>query len=144
MFASLLFPSASQCPPSQFFHSRIATANLLVSVGQTTRQRINYFYVNEAISMIEYRAPTYYFQLAIVSFTAYCVFFTYYTFFWLRNWEPPKSWWPLAVSQSVSPFIRHWNQCFGEFCWHNKHIILHALPLIYVSWHWIWTISSVG
>ena len=31
----------------QFFHSRIATTNLLVSVGQTTRQRINYVYVNE-------------------------------------------------------------------------------------------------
>jgi len=79
---------------SQFFHSRIATANLLVSVGQTTRQRSNYFDVNEAISMIEYRAPTYWFQLAMVSFTAYCVFSTYYTFFRLRIWGPPKSWGP--------------------------------------------------
>jgi len=32
---------------------------LLVSVDQTTRQRINYFYGNEAISMNEHRAPTY-------------------------------------------------------------------------------------
>jgi len=32
---------------------------LLVSVGQTTRQRINYFYVNETIPMSEHRAPTY-------------------------------------------------------------------------------------
>jgi len=30
-----------------------------VSVGQTTRQRINYFYVNEPTSMSEHRAPTY-------------------------------------------------------------------------------------
>jgi len=43
----------------QFFHSRIATSNLLVRIGQNTRQRINSFYVNVAISMIEYRAPTY-------------------------------------------------------------------------------------
>ena len=33
---------------------------MLVSVGQTTRQRISYFYGNEAISMSEHRAPTYY------------------------------------------------------------------------------------
>jgi len=62
---------------------------LLVSVSQTRRQRIyfnaneNYFYVNEAISMSEHRAPTYYFQMAMVSFTAYCVLFTYYTFSYL-------------------------------------------------------------
>jgi len=35
------------------------STNLLMSVGQTTRQRINYFYVNEAISLSEHRAPTY-------------------------------------------------------------------------------------
>jgi len=33
--------------------------NLLVSVDQTTRQRINYVYVNKAISMNEHKAPTY-------------------------------------------------------------------------------------
>jgi len=43
-----------------------------MSVGQTTRQRINYFYVNEAISMSEHRAPICWFQVAMVSFTAYC------------------------------------------------------------------------
>jgi len=32
------------------------STNLLVSVGQTTRQRINYFYVNETISIGEHRA----------------------------------------------------------------------------------------
>jgi len=32
---------------------------LLVSVGQTTRQRINYFYVNEASLTIEHRVPAY-------------------------------------------------------------------------------------
>ena len=46
MLASLLFSSAPQCSP-QFFHSRFATTNLVVSVGQTTRQSINYLYVNE-------------------------------------------------------------------------------------------------
>jgi len=29
------------------------------------------------------------------------------------------------------------NQHFGEVCWHNRHILLHALPLFYVSLHWI-------
>ena len=29
------------------------------------------------------------------------------------------------------------NQHFGEVCWDIMHILLHALPLIYVSWHWI-------
>jgi len=30
--------------------------------------------------MNEHRAPTHLFHLAMVSFTAYCVLFTYYTF----------------------------------------------------------------
>jgi len=30
------------------------------------------------------------------------------------------------------------NQRFGEVCWHNRHILLHALPLFYVSLHWIY------
>jgi len=30
-----------------------------VSVGQTKRQSIQYFYINETISMSEHRAPTY-------------------------------------------------------------------------------------
>jgi len=35
------------------------SANVLVSVGQTTRQRINYFNVNETISVSEHRALIY-------------------------------------------------------------------------------------
>jgi len=61
---------------------------LLVRVDQTTRQRTNYFYVNKAISMSEHRAPTYQFQSAMVSFTAYCALFTYNTFFDLRIGGP--------------------------------------------------------
>jgi len=30
-----------------------------MSVGQTTRQRVNHFYVNETISMSDHGAPTY-------------------------------------------------------------------------------------
>jgi len=37
----------------------LGVQNLLVSVGQTTRQRIIYFYVNKAISMSKHGAPTY-------------------------------------------------------------------------------------
>jgi len=55
--------------------------HLLVSVDQTTRQKINYFYVNEAISKSHHRGPAYQFQLAMVSFTAYCVLFAYYNFY---------------------------------------------------------------
>ena len=51
-----------------------------MSVCQTIRQRINYFYVNEAIQMSEHRAPTHWFQLAMVSYAAHFVLFTYYTF----------------------------------------------------------------
>jgi len=40
----------------------------MFSVGQTTCQIINYFYVNEAISVSEHRAPTYYFQLVPQNF----------------------------------------------------------------------------
>jgi len=49
--------------------------NFQVTVGQTTRQSINYFHINEAISMSEHRAPTYPFPLMVVSFTAYCGLF---------------------------------------------------------------------
>jgi len=55
----LYFFPRPRSAPRQFFHYRIATANLLVSVGQTTRQRINYYFVKGAISMIVFRAPTY-------------------------------------------------------------------------------------
>ena len=36
------------------------------------------------------------------------------------------------------------NQRFGEVCWRNMHILLHALPIFYVSLHWIKTISAPG
>jgi len=39
----------------QFF--RPWSTSLRVSTGQTTRQRINYFYANEAFSTSEHRAP---------------------------------------------------------------------------------------
>jgi len=29
------------------------------------------------------------------------------------------------------------NLRFGEIIWHNMHILLHALPLFYVSLHWM-------
>ena len=34
------------------------------------------------------------------------------------------------------------NQRFGDVCWHNKHVLLHALALFFVSLHWIWAISA--
>jgi len=40
---------------------------VLVSVGQTTRQRINCFFVNETDSVSEHRAPTCQFYLAMAS-----------------------------------------------------------------------------
>jgi len=55
------------------------SANLLVSVSQTSRQRINYFYVNKTISVSEHRAPTYWFQLTTASFIAYCSHITLFT-----------------------------------------------------------------
>jgi len=63
----LIFPWPRGIP---IFNSRFATGgipqffrpwstSLRVSTGQTTRQRINYFYANEAFSTSEHRAPTY-------------------------------------------------------------------------------------
>jgi len=40
----------------EYLKIRLWSTNFLMSVGQTTCQRINYFYVNEAISMSEHRA----------------------------------------------------------------------------------------
>ena len=65
-----------QSPPS----GSAPGTNLLVSVGQTKRQRIKNFYVNEVISINQHRAPTYQFQLRLVSFTEYFVLFTYCLF----------------------------------------------------------------
>ena len=34
------------------------------------------------------------------------------------------------------------NERFGEVCWHSMHCFLHPLSLLYMSLHWIWTISA--
>ena len=34
------------------------------------------------------------------------------------------------------------NQRFGEVFWHSMHIFQHPLSLLYMSLHWIWTISA--
>jgi len=53
---------------------------LLVSVGQNTRQRINYFYVNEAISMSEHRVPIFAkWQWYLLQHTVYCSHITLFT-----------------------------------------------------------------
>jgi len=36
------------------------------------------------------------------------------------------------------------NKHFLEIWWHNMRILLHALPSIYVSLYWIYTISTPG
>jgi len=66
------------------------STNLLVSVGQTTRQRMNYFYVNKAISMSGQRAP-----LISCNWRWYIlkrnVYGSHITLFYqFRDWEPPK------------------------------------------------------
>jgi len=66
--------------------------------------------------MSEHRVPTFYFQAAMVSFTAYCVLFTYYTFYRLRDWGPPKCWGPLAVAQSAPHLIRQCREAWFHQC----------------------------
>ena len=46
-------------------------------------------------------------------------------------------WCSLFVTSQFDVIFMFPNQRFGEVCWHNMHILLHALPLIFVSWHWI-------
>jgi len=81
------------------------SSNLLVSVGQTTSQRIDYFYVNEEFTTSEHRAPASQSWLAMVSFTVYCIVYGWHItpFFRLRNRGPPKWWEPQAVAQSAPP-----------------------------------------
>ena len=45
-------------------------------------------------------------------------------------------WCALFVTSQFDVIFMFPNQHFGEVCWHNMHILLHAL-LIYVSMHWI-------
>ena len=46
-------------------------------------------------------------------------------------------WCALFVTSQFDVIVMFPNQRFGEVCWHNTHIRLHALPLIYVSLNWI-------
>jgi len=34
------------------------------------------------------------------------------------------------------------NQRFGDVCWHNMYILLHALSLFFMALHWIYTSGS--
>ena len=51
-------------------------------------------------------------------------------------------WCALFVTSQFDVIFMFTNQCLGEVCWHNMHILVRALPLIYVSLHWIQTISA--
>jgi len=48
----------------------------------------------------------------------------------------------LFVTSRSDVIVMFLNQRFGEVCWHNMHILLHALSLFYVSLHWIQTVSA--
>ena len=51
-------------------------------------------------------------------------------------------WCAVFVKSQFDVIFMFPNQCFGEVCWHNMHIFLHAFPWFYVSLHWILTISA--
>ena len=53
-------------------------------------------------------------------------------------------WCAMFVTSQFDVIVMFPNQRFGEICWHNMHILPHTLPLIYVSLHWIYTISAPG
>jgi len=46
-------------------------------------------------------------------------------------------WCALFVTSQFDVIFIFPNQRFREICWQNMHILLHTLPLIYVSLHWI-------
>ena len=46
-------------------------------------------------------------------------------------------WCALFVTSQSDVILMFPNQRFREICWHNMHVLLHALPLIYVPLHWI-------
>jgi len=48
----------------------------------------------------------------------------------------------LFVTSQFDVIFMFPNQRFGEVFWHNRHILLHALPLFYVLLHWIQTLSA--
>jgi len=47
-----------------------------------------------------------------------------------------RIWCALFVTSQFGVIFMFSNQCFGEVCWHNMHILLHAL-LFYVPLHWL-------
>jgi len=112
--------SETKTRQAEFFRPWSTTGNLLVSVSKTTRQGINYFYVNEAISMSEHRAPTYQLQLAMASFTTYSVLL-----YVLLTWGLGARYrvGPLAVAQSAPPLICHW--CCSST--NNRHSLLNQV-----------------
>jgi len=83
--------------------------NLLVSVCQTTRPRIIYFHVNEAISMNEHRAP-----ILISSnwrwYLLQCIVHISHFFTDLGIGAPLNVGCP-GCTQSATPLIRHWLSC---------------------------------
>jgi len=44
-------------------------------------------------------------------------------------------WYAVFVTSQFDVIFMFRDQRFGEVCWHNRHICLHALPLFYVSLH---------
>ena len=66
------------------------------------------------------------------------------------SWGGFTQWHVMVICIWCAPFLTSQfdvifmfpNQHFGEVCWHNIHILLHALALFYVSLHWIQTISA--
>jgi len=42
-------------------------------------------------------------------------------------------WCALFVTSQFDVIFMFPNQRFGQVCWHNMHIVLHALSLFYVS-----------
>ena len=81
---------------------------MLVSVGQKKRQRINYFYVNEAISLVSTEHLLLFQSGNGIFYSVLCIVHIL-LFLPTWNWGPPKCWGPLAVAQSAPLLIRH---CF--------------------------------
>jgi len=46
-------------------------------------------------------------------------------------------WCALFVTSQFDVILLFPHHRFGEVCWHNMRILLHALSLFYMSLHWI-------
>jgi len=79
-----------------------------VSVVQTTRQRINYVYVNEAFSTSEHRASTHqsWWRWYLLQCTVLCIVYTLFFFTDLEIMGPANGR-TLTVAQSAPPLIRY-------------------------------------